>query len=1640
MTDVLSNFGRADEGLEKSKADLVKTASAGRPDAESVEPFLSRYFLHVAAEDILSWPAVELYEVACGHREFAQLRPPGAPKVRVVTFSPDELAGRAGHTLVEIVTDDMPFLVDSVRQELSRRDIAINLVIHPQFVVRRDLDGQLLEVLGTLDAHEAPRDALVESWMHFEVERQGGPDDEAALRDDVMRVLRDVHDAVEDWPRMKSIAQRTADQLAASPPARVDAAECAEAAEFMRWLADDHFTFIGYREYRLVDDPATGEPALGVVPGTGLGILRADKPTPRLLSTMRAEVREKVYDPQLLLITKANSRSTVHRPTYLDYIGLKIFNADDEVVGEQRFLGLFTSSAYMTSVLSIPLLRRKVATVIERSGYPPHSHSGKDLLDILENHPRDEMFQTSTPELYETAIGVLHLQERRRLRLFMRRDVYGRFVSCLVYLPRDRYSTDVRLRMQQILLDALGGTSLDYTLWLAESVLARVHFVVRVGADEATGAGAGAVVDREDLERRLVAATRTWDDDLTEVLDARLGTNGDRAIERRYTGAFPEAYKEDFDAHVAVDDIEELERLNDSGDLGLDLYEPAGAAPGEARLKMYRLGPPVSLSHVLPLLQSMGVEVTDERPYRIERNDAEHAWIYDFGLRNVQMGFDDGPRSRHQRFQDALAAVWRGAAEADGFQALVVRSGLAWRQVMVLRAYAKYLRQGGSRFSQDYVESALVSNATIARLLVELFEVRLDPAGGANREATAARLAERIESALDDVSSLDEDRIVRSYLGLISATLRTNYWQSVDGEPKPYLSLKFDSAVVPDLPAPRPKFEIFVYSPRVEGIHLRFGMVARGGIRYSDRREDFRTEILGLAKTQTVKNSVIVPVGSKGGFVVKRLPPDSAGREAQQAEVVYCYSTLIRGMLDLTDNLAVDRSGRTVVPPSDTVRYDGDDTYLVVAADKGTATFSDLANGISADYGYWLGDAFASGGSAGYDHKEMGITARGAWESVKRHFRDLGVNCQTTDFSCVGIGDMSGDVFGNGMLLSRHIRLVAAFDHRHIFVDPNPDAAASFAERERLFKLPRSSWADYDTSLISAGGGVWPRTAKSIPVSPEMAAALGIEQASLAPVDLMRAVLRAPVDLLWNGGIGTYVKAHAESNSEVGDRANDAIRIDGRDLACRVVGEGGNLGFTQLGRLEFALAGGHINTDAIDNSAGVDTSDHEVNIKILLDVAARSGHLAHEEREPLLARMTDEIADLVLRDNYSQNLALACAQAEAVPMLHVDAAYIDTLEKSGELVRSLERLPDAEALAERRAAGLGLTRPELAVLLAYAKIAATHAIASSDLADDIFAQAALVEYFPTALRERFAAAMAEHPLLREIIATQLANQLVNFSGATFVARIAGETMASTAEIVRAHTATRQVFGLDELWAEIEQLDDVVANDVQTRLLLVVRQTFDRATRWFLTNRRPPIDVPETVAQLQPGVESVLAALPGALRGTEAAIFTGRVDDFVQNGVSAELARKVVALGWVLDALSVVEIARRTAGEHAVAAVRAVAAVHFGLADELGISRLGTLIAGLPRDSRWHTLARMAARDDLQAAQAELTTDVLQTTASTLSADERISQWQQTNSVAINRAGAIIDDIVSNDSADLATLSVALREVRALVRAASLPSR
>ncbi|MGE5762335.1 MAG: NAD-glutamate dehydrogenase, partial [Mycobacterium leprae] len=1158
--------------LDEAKADLLERvaeltvhghAAGYRGQVPVTEAYLRRYYRHVAPEDLLGRDALDVYGAAMSHYQLALHRRHGESKIRVFTPELDEHGWESGHTVIEVVADDMPFLVDSVTSELTRQGYGIHLVAHPQLAVRRTPSGELVEVRDRGEGYRDP-DMIVESWIHVEIDRHTDRAVLDELRGDLQRVLADVRSAVEDWNAMRKQAQRIADELGTSPPGLPES-DVLEARELLTWLADNHFTFLGYREYDLVDED--GEDVLRPVPGTGLGILRERGETAsRSFAKLPPEVRAKARERRLLVLTKANSRATVHRPAYLDYVGVKRFDPrTGEVVGERRFVGLYSSAAYNESIARIPVLRRKVADVLSRAGFSPGSHSGRDLLEILETYPRDELFQISVEDLFDVATGVLGLQERRQVRLFVRRDDYGRFLSCLVYLPRDRYTTDVRLRMQSILLRELHGTSVDYTTRVSESVLARLHFVVR------TEPGHVPDFDVSDIQRRLAEATRSWTDDLTDAVVEQCGEERAAPLLRRYDSAFPEAYKEDFPARAAVADLKRLEELRTPDDIGMSLYTPFGAPEDLRRFKIFRIGRAMSLSEVLPLLQKMGVEVIDERPYEIARADAPVAWVYDFGLRQ-QDGAAVDTDAVKELFQDAFAAAWRGDVENDGFNTLVLRAGMTWRQAVVLRAYAKYLRQAGTAFSQNYIESTVNGNPAVARMLLELFETRFDPARPQChepecREERTAALVERIERALDDVESLDEDRILRSYLSLVQATLRTNHYQSShyqsgpDGAPPAHLSLKFDPTRIPDLPLPRPRFEIFVYSPRVEGVHLRFGPVARGGLRWSDRREDFRTEVLGLVKAQMVKNAVIVPVGAKGGLVVKR-PPPGGDRDRLMAEVVACYRTFICGLLDLTDNL-VDGQ---VAPPGDVVRHDGDDTYLVVAADKGTATFSDIANGIAKEYGFWLGDAFASGGSAGYDHKAMGITARGAWESVKRHFRELGVDTQTRDFTVVGIGDMSGDVFGNGMLLSEHIRLVAAFDHRHVFLDPTPDAAASYAERRRLFALPRSSWADYDPALISSGGGVWPRSAKSIPVSPEAATALGIEPGAYPPADVIRAILRAPADLLWNGGIGTYVKASTESNAAVGDKSNDAVRVDGRELRCRVVGEGGNLGFTQLGR------------------------------------------------------------------------------------------------------------------------------------------------------------------------------------------------------------------------------------------------------------------------------------------------------------------------------------------------------------------------------------------------------------------------------------------------------------------------------------------
>ncbi|MEU5718875.1 NAD-glutamate dehydrogenase [Streptomyces sp. NPDC020403] len=1632
----------------------VLTAEAGtgadrdeRPGHDTLLAYLQRYYLHTAPEDVADRDPVDVFGAASSHFRLAENRPQGTANVRVHTPTVEENGWTSSHSVVEVVTDDMPFLVDSVTNELSRQGRGIHLVIHPQVVVRRDVTGKLIEVLaddrpggngvkrgkGSEESRaELPHDALVESWIHVEIDRETDRADLKQITADLLRVLSDVRETVEDWEKMREAALRIADDLPAEPLDDLGDDEVEEARELLRWLAADHFTFLGYREYELRESDA-----LTAIPGTGLGILRSDPqhsedeahPVSPSFGRLPADARAKAREHKLLVLTKANSRATVHRPSYLDYVGVKKFDADGNVIGERRFLGLFSSAAYTESVRRVPVVRRKVAEVLEGAGFTPHSHDGRDLLQILETYPRDELFQTPVDQLRSIVTSVLYLQERRRLRLYLRQDEYGRYYSALVYLPRDRYTTGVRLRLIDILKDELGGTNVDFTAWNTESILSRLHFVVRVAPGTELRHLTDADADR--IEARLVEAARSWSDGFQEALNAELGEERAAELMRRYGHSFPEGYKADHSPRAAVADLVHLEALtSDSKDFSLSLYEPVDAGPGERRFKIYRTGEQVSLSAVLPALQRLGVEVVDERPYELRCADRTHAWIYDFGLRmpTVAGSGDYLADDARERFQEAFAAVWTGRAENDGFNALVLGAGLDWRQAMVLRAYAKYLRQAGSTFSQDYMEDTLRNNVHTTRLLVSLFEARMSPSRQKAGTELTDGLLEELDGALDQVASLDEDRILRSFLTVIKATLRTNFFQSADpdGTPHAYVSMKFDPQAIPDLPAPRPAYEIWVYSPRVEGVHLRFGKVARGGLRWSDRREDFRTEILGLVKAQMVKNTVIVPVGAKGGFVAKQLPDPAVDRDAWMAEGIASYRTFISALLDITDNMVTGE----VVPPADVVRHDEDDTYLVVAADKGTASFSDIANEVAESYGFWLGDAFASGGSAGYDHKGMGITARGAWESVKRHFRELGRDTQTEDFTVVGVGDMSGDVFGNGMLLSEHIRLVAAFDHRHIFIDPDPDAATSYAERRRLFELPRSSWADYDPKLLSPGGGVHPRSAKSIPVNAHMREALGIDSkvTKMTPAELMQNILKASVDLLWNGGIGTYIKSSAESNADVGDKANDAIRVNGEDLRARVVGEGGNLGATQLGRIEFARSGGRINTDAIDNSAGVDTSDHEVNIKILLNGLVRDGDMTVKQRNKVLAEMTDEVGRLVLRNNYAQNVALANACAQAPSLLHAHQRFMRRLGRDGHLDRALEFLPNDRQIRELLNHGKGLSQPELAVLIAYTKITTADELISTSLPDDPHLQKLVHAYFPEQLSAAFPEAVDGHALRREIITTVLVNDTVNSGGSTFLHRLREETGASLEEIVRAQYAAREIFGLSAVWDAVEALDNQVAADVQTRIRLHSRRLVERGSRWLLGNRPQPVEIAETVDFFREGVEKVWGELPRLLRGADLEWYRSILGELTSVGVPEELAVRVAGFSSAFPALDIVAIADRTGKDPL-----AVAEVYYDLGDRLGIAQLMDRIIELPRADRWQSMARASIREDLYAAHAALTSDVLAVGNGTSAPEERFAAWEEKNAPILARSRSTLEEIQSSDAFDLANLSVAMRTMRTLLR-------
>jgi glutamate dehydrogenase len=1593
--------------IDQIAARARSTRGAALPPGD----FVRQYFRGVDEDDLRASPPDELAAAALAHLRFASQRARRRPLVRVFNPDPARDGYSSTHSIAEVTLDDMPFLVDSLGMVFAKAGLAIHRVVHPVLNVKRDRSGKLRALA---DAENAQDGFTAESWQRVEIDRIDDVEEQRALERRILDVLDDVRVAVEDWePMRQAVARAIADIETSGVP--VPASEMREAQSLLHWMLDDNFTFLGYREYRL----KRGRTADDVEPieSTGLGILRQRRRTKHPPRTLTGVAREHARSSQLLTITKANSISTVHRATYLDYIGIKVFDKQGRVTGERRILGLFTSAAYHRNPRDIPLLRQKIERVVDHFGLDPASHDAKAVLHVLDTYPRDELFQSSTADLIRIVRAVVNLYERQRVRVLLRRDAFGRFYSALVYVPRDRYTTQVRQKMEAVIREALHSTAIESQVQISESTLARLHMIVRLPPDWKER------VDIDLLEQRIADAVTTWEDRLRDALIERHGEAEGLRIAKQLAGAFPAAYQEDTPADVALGDVEHLFQVAEDADrMMLRLLRGEGAT---LHLRLLRSASPIALSRALPILENMGFTVISERPYKLSMNGAHAIWLQHF-----EMQRRDGGRvaieDLGERFNELFHAVWTGRAENDGFNRLVVVAGLTWRQAMMLRAYCRFIVQTSSTFSQAYMEQVLGQNPELVRMLWELFAAQFDPQLPAKRrESTVARARERFMRRLDRVKSLDEDRILRRFANLIDATLRTNFFQTETdaqgrSEFKSYVSFKLNSRKLEDIPQPKPAFEIFVYSPRVEGVHLRMGPVARGGLRWSDRREDFRTEVLGLMKAQNVKNTLIVPVGAKGGFVPKRIPA-GASREDVQREGVECYRTFIRGLLDVTDNIV----GGKVVPPRDVVRRDGDDAYLVVAADKGTATFSDMANRISEEYGFWLGDAFASGGSAGYDHKKIGITARGAWECVKRHFREIGVDTQTQDFTAVGIGDMSGDVFGNGMLQSRHIKLLAAFNHLHIFIDPNPDPERSFEERKRLFALPRSTWDDYDRKVLSKGGGIYPRSAKSIRISREAQLALDLPRDTFTPAELIRAILCAPVDLLWNGGIGTYVKSSEESNADIGDRANDALRVDGQDLRAKVVGEGGNLGFSQRGRIEYALRGGRINTDFIDNSAGVDCSDHEVNIKILFSSLPPRAKPTIGERNRLLVKMTEDVAAHVLRDNYLQSQAISMLETRAEQDVLQHAHAIRTLELAGQLDRALEFLPTTEEIEERHRLGKGLTRPELAVLLAYGKMALYSRLIDSDVPEDPYLSNELQRYFPPQLQKRYGRYLKHHRLRREIIATATTNSLINRMGPTFAKRAQDDTGADAATVVRAYAIARESFDMRTTWSQIEALDNAVEARLQYEMMYETSNLLAFVTYWLIHHQRDALHIEQQVKRLRAPLAQLDSALPDVLTGEDKLDFERRRDRMLEAKTPAALARRIAALPALRSAPDLVDIAQATN-----LGMRAVADVYFNLSAALHLDWLRGRIETLQVEGNWQAVARMTQRDTIYDLQRSLAMQVLRDRQRD-TPQAALERWMLRERVSIDALRQSINEMRALPQMDFATLSVALQAVRRL---------
>ena len=1594
------------------------TEKLDKTDTKRLIEFAKLYYDRHPLEDLEGTSISDVFGNLYCWWNFILQRQVGQAEVRVFNPNLAEDGWLCNHTVITVVQKDMPFLVDSIRMEINRRDIAIHQVKSVLIVTARDEQGKLIDVMPSGGKHKDTKTKKYqqEALIYFELNLFTDKSAMADLHKDIMSVMDSVNVVVDDYQPMLAQVDDVCTNLKQAGGGVLPAA-AAESQEFLKWLADGHFTLIGYSEYEFKS--SKGGRVLSENPSKRLGIFRhSNKVTEAVnVDDFNAGMSRFHLTPQVLSFTKSSIRSKVHRNAYSDYVVVKRFDKKGQVDGECRFLGLYTSPVYTLSPSKIPVVREKIQHVLKRSGIDDNSHDGKALRQVLETFPRDELLQSNTSELYETAVSVANIQERHLVRLYMRADPYGKFLNCIVYVPRDNFSTSTREKIQDLIGSTVNAVEYEFTTYFSESVLARCHIVFRMDAAKP------AVYDVKRLESLIVDLSRSWEDRLRTSLCDSHGEETGTVLYEGYAKAFSSGYKENYEARAALHDIDTISGLHKDNSIAMSFYQPIGVDKKIMHFKVFHLNAALELSDIIPLLENLGLRVLGEHPFKIKPANGDVIWMHDFQLLyNNSVAIDI--HAVRDNFQDAFESIWRGYAESDSFNNLVLGAQLNWREVVILRAYACYMKQTNFPFSKPYIAATLANHLEITKDLVRLFKSNFDPSVNADSGAIEL-LEQKIIQNLENVSNLNEDRIIRRYLDMIRGTLRTNFYQADNkGNIKEYVSFKFSPRDIPDIPEPRPLFEIFVFSPRMEGVHLRGGEVARGGLRWSDRLQDYRTEVLGLVKAQQVKNAVIVPNGAKGGFVMKK-PPSEGGRDSFMKEGIACYQTFIRGLLDITDNI-VDGA---IKPPVNVIRKDSDDPYLVVAADKGTATFSDIANEISAEYNHWLGDAFASGGSVGYDHKGMGITARGAWVSVQRHFKEKGLDVQKEDFTVIGVGDMAGDVFGNGMLMSEHICLTAAFNHLHIFIDPTPNSAASFKERQRMFTTAGVTWEDYNQKLISKGGGIFSRAAKAIPISAQMKKIFDIKEDRLTPTELINSLLKAPVDLIWNGGIGTYVKAKTEAHSDVGDKANDSLRVNGEELRCRVIGEGGNLGTTQLGRIEYCLNGGACNTDFIDNAAGVDCSDHEVNIKILLDEILSAGDLTQKQRNKQLADMTDTVSAMVLSNNYKQTQAISLAEHQSLPRANEFRRFINYMEASGRLNRELEFIPADEAIVERLQNQQSLTRPELSVLISYAKVMLKEGLSDEALTNDEYIAQAVVNAFPAVLKKKYSDQIFAHRLRKDIVATQVANDMVNHMGITFAHRLTESTGSGLVDLAKAYVSARDIYNLHGFFKSVEALDYQVESTLQGEIQSKMMHRMRRATRWLLRNRRGHLSPAIEVSTYAKQVQDVVKSMPEVMCGAPMKEWQDTCAAYVENGIPKELAAEAALPGILYSGLSIVD-----AANSANADPLDVAKVYFILADQLGLHWFATQIANVNVESYWQAMAREAFMDDVESQMRTLAVSILRLPFDGLTIENVIETWIKQHALLVARWRAMVAELQAAPGTDFAMFSVALRELLDLAQA------